>query len=85
MGLAIEVLIVDWPRVEAAAPSDREDVPGDAAFGEGYCDDPVTVSGTSSPSGGDLADPPAFQEVLGQVLRLNFDRNIRIKGHTGDS
>ncbi|OIK01074.1 hypothetical protein BIV25_05945 [Streptomyces sp. MUSC 14] len=39
MGVAIELLIVDWPRVEAAAPSDREELLSDAAFGEAYSDD----------------------------------------------
>jgi hypothetical protein len=39
MGVAIEVLIVDWPRVEAAAPGDRENLLIDAAFGEAYSDD----------------------------------------------
>ncbi|MGW2874767.1 hypothetical protein ACWDBP_00395 [Streptomyces sp. NPDC001233] len=39
MGVAIEVLIVDWPRVEAASPGDREELLVDAAFGEAYSDD----------------------------------------------
>ncbi|MFI1074873.1 hypothetical protein [Streptomyces puniciscabiei] len=39
MGVSIEVLIVDWPRVEAAPPGDREDLLTDAAFGEAYSDD----------------------------------------------
>ncbi|MFH8382252.1 hypothetical protein ACH4E7_15065 [Kitasatospora sp. NPDC018058] len=34
MGLGIEVVIVDWPRVEATAPGDREDLLIDATFGE---------------------------------------------------
>ncbi|GGW72168.1 hypothetical protein [Streptomyces xantholiticus] len=33
MGVGIEVLIVDWLRVEAAAAGDREDLLIDAAFG----------------------------------------------------
>ncbi|OIJ96661.1 hypothetical protein BIV25_17010 [Streptomyces sp. MUSC 14] len=39
MGVAIEVLIVDWSRVEAVAPGGREDLLSDAAFGEAYSDD----------------------------------------------
>ncbi|WAU82014.1 hypothetical protein O1Q96_20830 [Streptomyces sp. Qhu-G9] len=39
MGVGIEVLIVDWPRVEAAAPDDRGEMLIDAAFGDGYSDD----------------------------------------------
>ncbi|MER5548386.1 hypothetical protein ABT072_39505 [Streptomyces sp. NPDC002589] len=39
MGVAIEVLIVDWPRVEAASPGDREELLVDAAFGEAHSDD----------------------------------------------
>ncbi|MFD7015803.1 hypothetical protein [Streptomyces sp. NPDC059928] len=39
MGVAIELLIVDWPRVEAMAPGDREERLIDAAFGEVYSDD----------------------------------------------
>lgn len=39
VGVGIEVLIVDWPRVEAAAPGDRERLLIDAAFGEAYSDD----------------------------------------------
>jgi hypothetical protein len=39
MGVGIEVLIVDWPHVEAAAPGDREELLVDAAFGEAYSDD----------------------------------------------
>ncbi|MFF4590862.1 hypothetical protein [Streptomyces sp. NPDC001388] len=38
MGLGIEVLIVDWPRAEAA-PGDRETLLTDAASGEAYSDD----------------------------------------------
>ncbi|GHE09642.1 hypothetical protein [Streptomyces alanosinicus] len=38
MGVGIEVLIVDWPRVEAAQPGDREELLVDAAFGEAYSD-----------------------------------------------
>ncbi|MFI2635215.1 hypothetical protein ACH5A2_33310 [Streptomyces collinus] len=39
MGVSTEVLIVDWPRVEATAPGDREVLLIDAAFGEVYSDD----------------------------------------------
>ncbi|CAL9676062.1 hypothetical protein SUDANB105_07892 [Streptomyces sp. enrichment culture] len=39
MGVGIEVLIVDWPQVEAAAPGDREELLIDAAFEEAYSDD----------------------------------------------
>ncbi|MFJ7334199.1 hypothetical protein ACIQU3_20370 [Streptomyces sp. NPDC101110] len=39
MGVGIEVLIVDWPHVEAVAPGDREKLLIDAAFGEAYSDD----------------------------------------------
>ncbi|WP_309235028.1 reverse transcriptase domain-containing protein, partial [Streptomyces lunaelactis] len=39
MGAGIEVLIVDWPRVEAAAPGDRQELLIDAAYGEAYSDD----------------------------------------------
>ncbi|GAA2358284.1 hypothetical protein [Streptomyces violaceusniger] len=39
MGVGMEVLIVDWPQVEAAAPGDREQSLIDAAFGEVYSDD----------------------------------------------
>ncbi|MGW1871646.1 hypothetical protein ACWCPS_39850 [Streptomyces mauvecolor] len=39
MGVAMELLIVDWPRVEAVAPGDREELLIDAAFGEVYSDD----------------------------------------------
>ncbi|WP_051886487.1 hypothetical protein [Streptomyces hygroscopicus] len=39
MGVGIEVLIVDWPRVEATKPSAREELLIDAAFGEVHSDD----------------------------------------------
>jgi len=39
VGVAIEVLIVDWPRVEAAAADDREELLFHAAFGEARSDD----------------------------------------------
>ncbi|GAA3085275.1 hypothetical protein ACFQ0X_01245 [Streptomyces rectiviolaceus] len=39
MGVGIEVLIVDWPSVEAFAADDREALLTDAAFGEVYSDD----------------------------------------------
>ncbi|WP_432584508.1 hypothetical protein ABVG11_00350 [Streptomyces sp. HD1123-B1] len=39
VGVAIEVLIVDWPRVEAAAADDRDELLFDAAFGEARSDD----------------------------------------------
>ncbi|WP_406404748.1 hypothetical protein OH805_36770 [Streptomyces sp. NBC_00879] len=39
MGVGTEVLIVDWPRVEAAAPGDRRELLIDAACGEAYNDD----------------------------------------------
>lgn len=39
MGVGIEVLTVDWPRMEAASPGEREELLIDAAFGEAYSDD----------------------------------------------
>lgn len=39
MGVGIEVLIVDWPRVEATPADGRQQLLADAAFGEAYRDD----------------------------------------------
>ncbi|MGF1426497.1 hypothetical protein [Kitasatospora sp. LaBMicrA B282] len=39
MGMGMVTLIVDWPRVEAAAPGAREELLIDAAFGAAYSSD----------------------------------------------
>ncbi|QDQ09195.1 hypothetical protein [Streptomyces spectabilis] len=39
MGVGVELLVVEWPRVEAAAPDARYELLTDAAFGEAYSDD----------------------------------------------
>ncbi len=39
MGVGTEVLIVDWPSVEAVTADDREDLLIEATFGEAYNDD----------------------------------------------
>ncbi|MDI3403215.1 hypothetical protein [Streptomyces cavernicola] len=39
MGVGIEVVIVDWPRVESVPVDDREELLIEAAFGEAYSDD----------------------------------------------
>ncbi|MCC3655865.1 MULTISPECIES: hypothetical protein [Streptomyces] len=64
MGLGIEVLIVDWARVEAAAPSDRDDLLTDAAFGE---DDDLFAHGWTWPAqpGEDWYGRYAFRHAFG--------------------
>ncbi|MFD5836345.1 hypothetical protein ACFWHV_22700 [Streptomyces collinus] len=66
MGVATEVLIVDWPRVEATAPAAREELLIDAAFGEVYGDD-LSEHGWSWPSqpGEDWYGRYAFRNSLG--------------------
>ncbi len=66
MGVGIEVLIVDWPRVEAAVPGDREEMLIDAAFGEVYGDD-LFEHGWSWPtqSGEDWYGRYALRNTLG--------------------
>ena len=65
VGVAIEVLIVDWPRVEAAA-GDRQGLLIDAAFGEVYSDD-LGEHGWAWPTqpGEDWYGRYAFRETLG--------------------
>ncbi|MGW2701531.1 hypothetical protein [Streptomyces sp. NPDC001340] len=66
MGVAIEVLIVDWPRVEAAAPGDREELLSEAAFGEAYSDDLFEHGWSwSTQPGEDWYRRYAFRNTLG--------------------
>ncbi|MGW2701517.1 hypothetical protein [Streptomyces sp. NPDC001340] len=66
MGVAIEVLIVDWPRVEAAAPGDREGLLSEAAFGEAYSDDLFEHGWSwSTQPGEDWYRRYAFRNTLG--------------------
>ncbi|MBW8092643.1 hypothetical protein IGW14_32910 [Streptomyces hygroscopicus subsp. hygroscopicus] len=66
MGVGIEVLIVDWPRVEATKPSAREELLIDAAFGEVYSDD-LFEHGWSWPTrpGEDWYARYAFRDTIG--------------------
>ncbi|MEV0375545.1 hypothetical protein AB0I10_38335 [Streptomyces sp. NPDC050636] len=66
MGVGVEVLIVDWPRVEAAAPDDRVDLLIDAAFGEAYSDDLYEHGWSwSTQPGEDWYGRYAFQNTFG--------------------
>ncbi|MFI5681768.1 hypothetical protein [Streptomyces cellulosae] len=66
MGVGIEVLIVDWPRVEAAAPGDRERLLINAAFGEAYSDDLFEHGWSwSAQPGEDWYGRYAFRNTLG--------------------
>lgn len=56
--MAIELPIVDWPRVEAAAPSDRQGLLVDAAFGEAYSDDLFEHGWSCSTPPGENCDTP---------------------------
>ncbi|MFJ5546263.1 hypothetical protein [Streptomyces sp. NPDC093225] len=66
MGVGIEVLIVDWARVEGMEPDGRQDLLIDAAFGEAYGDDLHEHGWScSAQPGEDWFRRYAFQNTLG--------------------